>query len=98
MDEAFRGFAFDAGEPVGGVVKVAGGSLPEVVECGEPAGGVVGVTASDERVGAALQSGLLVEQSSCRVVVVAADELALLPGGFLPQFVELVPGYCFAVE
>ena len=79
-------------------VKVTGAPLPEVVECGEPAGGVVGVAAADDRVGAALRSGLLVEQAPCRVVGVAADEMALLAGGLLPEFVELMPGQGFAVE
>ena len=41
---------------------------------------------------------LLNSTALCRVVGVAADELALLAGGLLPQFVEFVQGQGFAVE
>ena len=98
MDEGFRVVAVDVGEPVGGVVEVAGRPVAEVVDGCEPAGRVVTVTPPEDGVGVAVQPGLVALQAAHGIVVKPADHPALLAGGLLPEFVELVPGERLPVE
>ena len=81
----------------GRVVNISRAAEPEVVDRVELAGGVVIVTAA-EHAGFVLPLGLMLDQAAHRVVVVLADQLALLAMAFQAEFVETVPAEDLAVQ
>ena len=102
VDEVFGVFAAHFGQAVEWVVGVAFLPFAAVAEQAEVAVGVVSVVASVQRVGVDVATGVqladgVVLQSALFVVVVVADQMALLADGFQTRFVA-VAGEALAVE